>query len=212
MKLYADTPGRRTAQILADVLFVLWLVLWVWVGNRRPARHDGPGRAGRQTAEAATSLSAALTRRGRLPQRACRSSATTWPRRSTSASASDALAEAGRGQVAAVERLVLWLGISIAAIPILMRRRRSSAAAMAVRPAGDSRRAVHRRGRGPRPVRAARPGPAADARAGQGQRRPRRRVARPRPRGRPGARRLELRACGLTIPARLASPVCATSS
>ena len=31
LKLYADTPGRRTAQVVADVLFVLWLVLWVWV-------------------------------------------------------------------------------------------------------------------------------------------------------------------------------------
>ena len=34
MKLYADTPGRRAAQIVADLLFVFWLVLWVWVGNQ----------------------------------------------------------------------------------------------------------------------------------------------------------------------------------
>jgi aromatic-L-amino-acid decarboxylase len=38
MKLFADTPVRRTLQVLADLLFVAWLVLWVWAGN---AVHDG---------------------------------------------------------------------------------------------------------------------------------------------------------------------------
>ena len=38
MKLFADTPLRRTMQVVADVLFVVWLVLWVWIGT---AVHDG---------------------------------------------------------------------------------------------------------------------------------------------------------------------------
>ena len=33
MKVYADAPARRTRQLLADVLFVLWLAGWVWVGH-----------------------------------------------------------------------------------------------------------------------------------------------------------------------------------
>ena len=50
-----------------------------------------------------------------------RSSATTWRAPFERASgASDSLAEAGRNQVAAVEQLALWLGVSIAAIPILI--------------------------------------------------------------------------------------------
>jgi hypothetical protein len=33
MKLYADLPGRRTAQLLADLAMVGWICLWVWVGR-----------------------------------------------------------------------------------------------------------------------------------------------------------------------------------
>lgn len=33
MKLYADLPGRRTMQILADVAMVAWVCLWAWVGR-----------------------------------------------------------------------------------------------------------------------------------------------------------------------------------
>ena len=32
MKLYADLPGRRLAQITADVLMVAWVAAWVWIG------------------------------------------------------------------------------------------------------------------------------------------------------------------------------------
>ena len=32
MTLYADTPGRRTRQILSDLLVLAWTALWVWLG------------------------------------------------------------------------------------------------------------------------------------------------------------------------------------
>jgi hypothetical protein len=47
MKLYADLPGRRTTQILADLAMLGWVCLWAWVGR---LVHDstlelaGPGR------------------------------------------------------------------------------------------------------------------------------------------------------------------------
>jgi hypothetical protein len=34
MKLYADLPVRRTRQLLADVLVLLWVGLWAWLGRR----------------------------------------------------------------------------------------------------------------------------------------------------------------------------------
>ena len=34
MKLYADTPARRTRQILSDVLVLLWIGLWVYAGRQ----------------------------------------------------------------------------------------------------------------------------------------------------------------------------------
>jgi len=33
MKLYADLPGRRTLQILADLGMLAWICLWGWVGR-----------------------------------------------------------------------------------------------------------------------------------------------------------------------------------
>jgi hypothetical protein len=53
MKLYADTPARRTRQIVADVVLLCWLAVCVWLGRavsdgigalRRPA--DGLTSAG----------------------------------------------------------------------------------------------------------------------------------------------------------------------
>jgi hypothetical protein len=120
LKLYADTPARRTAQVLADVFFVLWLVLWVWMGN---VIHDGTmalAAPGRQTTEAATGLSGGLTDAGDalrdLPI-VGDNVATPFDKASD---ASDAIADAGRQQVAAVEKLAFWLGLAIAAIPILV--------------------------------------------------------------------------------------------
>src|SRR5918994_4654295 len=60
MKLFADTPLRRTLQVVADILFVVWLVLWVWIGT---AVHDGTEQLAapaRQTDSAATSMAEEL--------------------------------------------------------------------------------------------------------------------------------------------------------
>ena len=60
MRLYAATPARATRQIVADLLFVAWIVGWIWVGV---GVHDttmllaGPGR---QTEESASALSERL--------------------------------------------------------------------------------------------------------------------------------------------------------
>lgn len=32
MKMYADSPGRRVRQIVADVLFVVWCAAFIWIG------------------------------------------------------------------------------------------------------------------------------------------------------------------------------------
>ena len=56
MKLYAESPGRRTAQVVADLLLVAWLVAWVWAGS---VVHDatlelaGPGPAAHRVGDRA---------------------------------------------------------------------------------------------------------------------------------------------------------------
>jgi hypothetical protein len=120
MKLFADTPVRRTRQVLADLLFVCWLVLWVWIGN---AVHDGTvGLAGpaRQTDSAASSMAEQLRDAGgRLGGAPLVGDELEVPF-DKAASASDDIAAAGRDTVAAVERLALLLGLSVALIPIMI--------------------------------------------------------------------------------------------
>jgi hypothetical protein len=120
MKLFADTPVRRTLQVLADVLFVAWLVVWVWIGT---AVHDGTmelAGPARQTDSAASSLADQLRDAGgRLGEAPLVGDELAVPF-DKAASASDGIATAGRDTVEAVERLALLLGLSVALIPILV--------------------------------------------------------------------------------------------
>lgn len=120
MKLYADRPGRRTAQLVVDLLFVLWLVMWVWVGG---AVHDGTmelAGPGRQTDESASAMASGLRDAGgRLDDVPLVGDEVATPFEEA-ARASDGIAAAGRASVRAVERLAFWLGLSIALIPILV--------------------------------------------------------------------------------------------
>ena len=120
MKLYADTPGRRTLQIVADLLFVAWLVLWVWIGM---AVHDGTlalaGPRGRPTPQPRRWPSSSVTRAARSVRHPSVGDELATPF-DKAADASDGLAAAGRASVEAVEHLALVLGLSIALIPILI--------------------------------------------------------------------------------------------
>ena len=120
MKLYADTPGHRLRQLLADLLLVLWIGCWAWAGS---TVHDvtmelaGPGR---QVTESATGLSGAMSdASGAVAELPVVGEAARAPF-DEAAGAADRLAEAGRQQVASVERLALLLGVTVAAIPILL--------------------------------------------------------------------------------------------
>lgn len=120
MKLFADTPVRRTVQVLADLLFVAWLVLWAWIGT---AVHDGTmelAGPARQTDSAASSMADQLRDAGgRLGEAPLVGDELAVPF-DKAASASDGIAAAGRDTVEAVERLALLLGLSVALIPILV--------------------------------------------------------------------------------------------
>ena len=123
MKLYADNSARFTAQLVADVLFVCWVIAWVWIGN---VVHDGTlelAGPGHQITSSATGLADSMKGAGDalgdLPVIGDGAAApfdqASRPPRS--------LADAGRTEVHAVEQLAFWLGLSIALIPILHRRR-----------------------------------------------------------------------------------------
>ena len=120
MKLYADTAPRFARQLLADALFLCWVLAWIWVGH---TVHDGTmelAGPGQQTAESATSLAGSFTEAGdTLSGLPVVGDSASTPFDKASA-ASQQLADAGRAEVQAVERLAFWLGLSIAVIPILV--------------------------------------------------------------------------------------------
>ena len=120
MKFYADTAGRRTFQLVVDLMFVAWLVMWVWIGL---VVHDGTmalAAPGRQTDESASAMAGQLRDAGgRLDDVPLIGDEVATPF-DKAADASDGLAAAGRDSVRAVEKLAFVLGLSIALIPILV--------------------------------------------------------------------------------------------
>jgi hypothetical protein len=120
MKIYAGSPGHLARQVVTDVAFVAWLVLWAWVGltvHDATMELTGPGQ---QVTESASGIAEAMTEAGgtlgSLPV-VGDDARTPFDKAS---GAADRLAEAGRAEVRAVERLADLLGLAVALVPILV--------------------------------------------------------------------------------------------
>ena len=119
MRLYAAAPGRALRQLVADLLFVVWVAGWVWVAS---TVHDTTlllAEPGRQTEESASDLAERLRDAGGaisgLPVVGDEAASPFGQ----AAEASDGIAAAGRAQAESVEDLAFWLGVSVGAIPVL---------------------------------------------------------------------------------------------
>jgi len=119
MKLYAETPGRRTSQIVTDLLAVAWVLLWVkaaLVVHDLVQRLGAPGQALKEGGgRLSASLGDAADKVGGLP---LVGDALRGPLRAA-ADAGRSLADAGAGQQAAVNRLALVLALAVALPPVL---------------------------------------------------------------------------------------------
>jgi hypothetical protein len=119
VKLYADLPARRTAQLAGDLVVLAWIVLWVLLGH---AVHDATlqlAEPGRQVESASTSLADRLDQTGNAVGDLPVVGDTAAEPLQEAGKAASQLADAGRAQVRAVERLARWLGCSVALIPVL---------------------------------------------------------------------------------------------
>jgi len=119
MKLYADLPARRTLQVIGDLVVVAWLVLWATLGH---AVHDATlqlAEPGHRVTAASTDLADRLHQSGRALSDVPLVGDTAAKPLDQASAAAIGLADAGRAQVRAVERLARWLGWSVALIPIL---------------------------------------------------------------------------------------------
>lgn len=120
MTFYAYTTARRTRQILADVVAVLWIATWVWVGRQV---HD--------TVLALRSPADAMTSAGTTVHDSLTGAGDTahgvplvgdqlegWLDQAAGSGAT--LREAGTSMAGTVENLALTLGLTTALVPILI--------------------------------------------------------------------------------------------
>ena len=118
MKLYADTPGRRTRQLFADVLVLLWAATWVWAAlqvHDTVAQLTAPANS---LTAAGDSVHGALTGAGdqaaRIP--VVGEDFASWLERAAGSGTS--LRDAGTSMASTVEAIALWLALVTALIPI----------------------------------------------------------------------------------------------
>ncbi|KGN38618.1 hypothetical protein [Knoellia subterranea] len=120
MKLYADLPGRRLVQILADLGFVAWIALWAWVGRRVHEVTMELAEPGRQLQGAGVGFRDKLNAAGdgvdNLPVLDDR---VAGPFRSAAEAGTD-IESAGTNLVHAVEKFALLIGWTTALVPILI--------------------------------------------------------------------------------------------
>ena len=117
MKLYADHRPRMTRQVLGDVMFLLWLVLWVYVAGVVHASTMELAGPGRQAEAAADRLGEGFAQtREALADVPLVGDRVAGPLDDAIA-ASEQLARAGRQEVSAVESLAFWLRLSIGLSP-----------------------------------------------------------------------------------------------
>ena len=120
MKMYADSPARRTRQIVADLLVLGWIVFWCWAGWSVHETTQELARPAERTQTAAAGLSTSLgdtaDSLGDIP---LVGSSAARPLDEASAYADELAAASGRG-IDAVNGLALKLGLAIALTPVLI--------------------------------------------------------------------------------------------
>ena len=120
MKLYADIPSRRVAQLLADLLTVAWILGWVLLGKLVHEMVSALAVPGEKMGDAGTSLSEKLLEAaGKVDGLPLVDDGISAPFEGA-ARAADQLAAAGEAQVDAVASIAIGMAVAVVLIPVLM--------------------------------------------------------------------------------------------
>jgi hypothetical protein len=119
VKLYAETTGPRARQILGDLAVVAWTAAWVWAGvllYRLVEKLAVPGARLEQAGGGFAGDVAEIQQKvGRLPVVGGELQGPFG----RLAGVGQTLADAGATQQQVVHQLALWLGVLVAAVPIV---------------------------------------------------------------------------------------------
>jgi hypothetical protein len=146
---YATTPGRLLAQLVSDIVVVLWTAIWVLVGSAVHSAIATIAEVGRQVQTGATGVSDNLDSAGnRADSFPLVGDALAKPLRAASEAALD-IAGAGQSLDHTASWLAWLLALAVAAPPVLalmmpwlflrirFSRRKWTAATLAATPAGE---------------------------------------------------------------------------
>src|SRR5680860_29530 len=117
---YAQNPGRRTLQIVGDLLLVAWIYLWVRAGLAVRDATLALAEPGRRLDAGATDVAGSLTEAGAAAADVPLVGDDLQAPFVSAGDAAEAIAAAGRRQVEVVEDLALLLGVVVVAIPVLV--------------------------------------------------------------------------------------------
>jgi hypothetical protein len=119
VKLYAETAGLRARQVLGDLAALAWTAAWVWAGvalYRLVEQLAAPGaRVERAGSDFAGDVAEIQQKVGRLPVVGDE----LRDPFGRLAGVGRTLADAGATQQEVVHQLALWLGVVVAAVPII---------------------------------------------------------------------------------------------
>ncbi len=120
MKIYADSPLRRSMQMVGDLLLVGWVYLWVQTAFTVRDATLGLARPGEQISEASSGLAEQLRSAGQRVGDVPLVGDEVRAPFDGAGRAADRLAAAGDAQVSAVESLAFWLPLAVGAVPVLI--------------------------------------------------------------------------------------------
>ena len=117
--IYAQTPARRSKQVLGDLAVLGWVVVWVVIGRWLHGQLHRLAAPGRTLAGAGHDLADSLTSAGRrIGELPLAGGALEKPFRAA-ASAGRTLEQAGLAQQEVVSHLALWLPLLVAGPPVV---------------------------------------------------------------------------------------------
>ncbi len=120
MKLYANAPSHQARQVLGDLLLVVWIAVWVKLALVVRDATLALGAPGELIEEAGTGLAGRLRDAGSTVGGLPLVGDEVRTPFDGAGDAADKIAAAGAAQVEAVQTLAFWLGLTVAAVPILI--------------------------------------------------------------------------------------------
>lgn len=117
---YADSPGRRTRQVVSDLFFLLWCGLWIWVAVKLHDLIVPLGTPGEKLADAGETLAGNMTSAADSVDRIPFVGDDIRGPFDKMSSAGTTIAEAGRHQTEVVDQLAIFLPIALAVLAIAL--------------------------------------------------------------------------------------------